>query len=145
MKTNTPFQVVMDPNSLYDQYTCRASVVQLIAEKSVNCSLMSLPRVSRTGPTCGPLEGLALMYVLREQGYLVTVNSTLLRKFESTLSQVFWPFLTSLKMNTSSVSPELLHGIARGLACVAFLRNITLLAINKANFGSKFPLEQPAS
>ena len=94
----------MDPNSLYDQYTCRASVIQLIAEKSVNCSLMSLPRVSRTGPTCGPLEALALMYVLREQGYLVTVNSTLLRKFESTLSEVFWPFFPSLKMNKFSIA-----------------------------------------
>ncbi|MEL6805254.1 MAG: hypothetical protein AAFO91_15895, partial [Bacteroidota bacterium] len=31
---------------------------------------------------------------------------------------------------TSSVSPELLHGFARGLAPVAFLRNITLLLIN---------------
>ena len=34
------------------------------------------------------------------------------------------------KMITSSVSPELLHGFARGLAPVAFLRNITLLSIN---------------
>jgi len=33
-------------------------------------------------------------------------------------------------MDTSSVSPELLHGFARGLAPVAFLRNITLLSIN---------------
>ena len=32
---------------------------------------------------------------------------------------------------TSSVSPELLQGFARGLACDdAFLQNITLLAIN---------------
>ena len=40
---------------------------------------------------------------------------------------------------TSSVSPELLHGFARVLAHVAFLRSITLLAINmkaiwQANF-----------
>ena len=75
----------MDTNALYDHNTCRASVIQLIAEKSVNCSLMSLPKVNPGMPTCGPLEGLALMYVLREQGYLVTVNSTLLHKFESTL------------------------------------------------------------
>ena len=75
----------MDTSALYDHNTCRASVIQLIAEKSVNCSLMSLPKVNRGMPTCGPLEGLALMYVLREQGYLVTVNSTLLHKFESTL------------------------------------------------------------
>ena len=34
------------------------------------------------------------------------------------------------KSLTSSVSPELLQGFARGLAHVAFLRNITLLAIN---------------
>ena len=31
---------------------------------------------------------------------------------------------------TSSVSPKLLHGFARSLAPVAFLRNITLLSIN---------------
>ena len=31
---------------------------------------------------------------------------------------------------TSSVSPELLHGFARGLAPDAFLRNMTLLSIN---------------
>ena len=40
---------------------------------------------------------------------------------------------------TSSVSPELLHGFARGLAPVAFLRNITLLSINmKANWRANF-------
>ena len=36
--------------------------------------------------------------------------------------------------NTSSVSPELLHGFARGLAPVAFSQNITLLSINQAFF-----------
>ena len=33
-------------------------------------------------------------------------------------------------MDTFSVSPELLHGFARGLAPVALLQNITLLSIN---------------
>ena len=37
-------------------------------------------------PFCGPLEGLALTYVLREQGAFVTVNSTMLHRFESTLT-----------------------------------------------------------
>ena len=36
----------------------------------------------------------------------------------------------TVKLSTSSVSPELLHRFARGLAPVAFLRNITLLSIN---------------
>ena len=35
-----------------------------------------------------------------------------------------------MNYNTSSVSPELLHGFARGLAPIAFWRNITLLSIN---------------
>ena len=53
----------------YDSAACKSSVVQMIAEKSVNCSLISLPRIvlDRKLPLCGPLEGLALMYVLREQ------------------------------------------------------------------------------
>ena len=43
------------------------------------------------------------------------------------------------KNNTSSVSPELLQGFAGGLARVAFLWNITLLAMNmKANLASNF-------
>ena len=62
----------------------------MIAEKSVNCSLISL-EPSREAenlklPYCGPLEGLALMYVLREQGALVTANSSVLQRFESTLT-----------------------------------------------------------
>ena len=32
-------------------------------------------------------KGLALMYILREQGALVTVNSTILHKFESTITK----------------------------------------------------------
>ena len=46
----------------------------MIAEKSVNCSMISLPRIvtDRKLPFCGPLEGLALMYVLREQVSKVT-------------------------------------------------------------------------
>ena len=35
-----------------------------------------------------------------------------------------------LIFHTSSVSPELLHGFARGLAPIAFWRNITLRSIN---------------
>ena len=49
----------------------------MIAEKSLNCSLISLPQINTNLPTCGPLEGLALMYILREQGALVTTNVTL--------------------------------------------------------------------
>ena len=47
----------------------------MIAEKSVNCSMISLPRIvtDRKLPFCGPLEGLALMYVLREQVSKVTL------------------------------------------------------------------------
>ena len=45
---------------------CRNTVMQMIAEKSVNCSLMSLPPSPGSDlPTCGPLEGLALMYILK--------------------------------------------------------------------------------
>ena len=49
--------------------------MQMIAEKSVNCSMISLPRIvtDRKLPFCGPLEGLALMYVLREQVSKVTL------------------------------------------------------------------------
>ena len=77
----------MSSSSLYSHKGCRASVIQLISEKSVNCSLISLPKVNRTLPTCGPLEGLALMYILREQGSLVTLNATLLERFETTLQK----------------------------------------------------------
>ena len=44
--------------------------------------------------------------------------------------EVLIKILTNFEFFTSSVSPELLHGFARGLAPVAFLRNITLLSIN---------------
>ena len=80
-------EVFMQSNSVYSHKGCRASVVQLISEKSVNCSLISLPKVNKTLPTCGPLEGLALMYILREQGSLVTLNATLLERFETTLAK----------------------------------------------------------
>lgn len=91
----------------YDSIACKSSVVQMIAEKSVNCSLISLPKSidkKELLPNCGPLEGLALMYVLREQGALVTVNSSMLQRFESTLTghcpqeceeQFFKPLITS--------------------------------------------------
>jgi hypothetical protein len=52
----------------YTRAGCRNTVMQMIAEKSVNCSLLSLPPSPGTDlPFCGPLEGLALMYILREQ------------------------------------------------------------------------------
>ncbi len=34
-----------------------------------------------SAPACGPLEGLALMYILREQGALVTSNSTVSNRY----------------------------------------------------------------
>ena len=50
----------------YSRSGCRNTVMQMIAEKSVNCSLMSLPPSPGSDlPTCGPLEGLALMYILK--------------------------------------------------------------------------------
>ena len=61
--------------------------MQLIAEKSLNCSLISLPQENKKLPICGPLEGLALMYILREQGALVTINQTMLHKFVSTITK----------------------------------------------------------
>ena len=48
----------------------------------------------------------------------------------------FWPNPITQILSTSSVSPELLQGFARGLALIAHLRNITLLSINmKATLG----------
>jgi len=61
----------------YNRKGCRSSVIEMIAEKSLNCSLISLPQINTNLPVCGPLEGLALMYILREQGALVTSNTTL--------------------------------------------------------------------
>ena len=74
-------------NSKYNYAACQSSVVQLIAEKSLNCSLISLPQENKKLPICGPLEGLALMYILREQGALVTINQTMLHKFVSTITK----------------------------------------------------------
>ena len=48
---------------------------------------MDVPQDNENLPICGPLEGLALMYILREQGVLVTINSTILHKFESTITK----------------------------------------------------------
>ena len=62
--------------------------MQMIAEKSVNCSLMSLPPSPGSDlPTCGPLEGLALMYILKEQGDLVVQNPAIRNKFERNLME----------------------------------------------------------
>ena len=67
----------------YTRPGCRNTVMQMIAERSVNCSLLSLPAspASQHLPTCGPLEGLALMYILREQGDLVTHNPTIRTRY----------------------------------------------------------------
>ena len=40
------------------------------------------------------------------------------------------PLKSTENFCTSSVSPDFLHGFARSLAPVAFLRNVTLLSIN---------------
>ena len=72
----------------YSRSGCRNTVMQMIAEKSVNCSLMSLPPTPGTDlPTCGPLEGLALMYILKEQGDLVVQNPDIRNKFEKNLQE----------------------------------------------------------
>ena len=72
----------------YSRSGCRNTVMQMIAEKSVNCSLMSLPPTPGTDlPTCGPLEGLALMYILKEQGDLVVQNPDIRNKFERNLQE----------------------------------------------------------
>ena len=69
-----------------------------------------------------------LLWVCRRGGsngrhrYVSTARITCLKFFEG------YRFQT--KINTSSVSPELLHRFARVLAPVAFLQNITLLSIN---------------
>ena len=54
----------------------------MVAERSVNCSLASLPRTKANLalPLCGPLEGLALMYILKEQGALVAYDQEMLSK-----------------------------------------------------------------
>ena len=67
------------------QSSCRSGVIQMIAERSVNCSLISLPKLDKSLPFCGPLEGLALMYILREQGALVALQPELRRRFEAGL------------------------------------------------------------
>ena len=58
----------------------------MVAERSVNCSLVSLPRTKekQTLPLCGPLEGLALMYILKEQGALVAYDQQMLSKVSHT-------------------------------------------------------------
>lgn len=92
-------------DALYTQASCRSTVIQMIAERSVNCSLISLPKNDKSLPYCGPLEGLALMYILREQGSLVTFNPEMLNKFEAGIArkcpvqcyyQYFQPVLTNL-------------------------------------------------
>ena len=121
--------VFMASNSMYSHKGCRASVIQLISEKSVNCSLISLPKVNRTLPTCGPLEGLALMYILREQGSLVTLNSTLLERFETTLEkhcptecylQYFEPIVRSDIATDPQTAQQFYNQHSRGLSIVKF-------------------------
>ena len=122
-------EVFMSSSSLYSHKGCRASVIQLISEKSVNCSLISLPKVNRTLPTCGPLEGLALMYILREQGSLVTLNATLLERFETTLQkhcpdecylQYFEPILRSDIATEPQTARQFHSHHPRGLSIVKF-------------------------
>ena len=119
----------MASSSIYSHKGCRASVIQLISEKSVNCSLISLPKVNRTLPTCGPLEGLALMYILREQGSLVTLNSTLLERFETTLDkhcpaecyqQYFEPMIGSDIATDPQTARQFYSHHSRGLSIVKF-------------------------
>ena len=72
----------------YTRAGCRNTVMQMIAEKSVNCSLLSLPASPGADlPFCGPLEGLALMYILREQGDLVHQNPKIRSRFEANLKE----------------------------------------------------------
>ena len=122
-------EVYMASSSIYSHKGCRASVIQLISEKSVNCSLISLPKVNRTLPTCGPLEGLALMYILREQGSLVTLNSTLLERFETTLDkhcpaecyqQYFEPMIGSDIATDPQTARQFYSHHSRGLSIVKF-------------------------
>ena len=103
----------------YSRLGCRNTVMQMIAEKSVNCSLMSLPPSPGSDlPTCGPLEGLALMYILKvgcraaqdgkiksapqEQGDLVVQNPSIRNKFERNLMEKC-PYECELKYWRSEV------------------------------------------
>ena len=103
----------------YSRSGCRNTVMQMIAEKSVNCSLMSLPPSPGSDlPTCGPLEGLALMYILKvgaelprtvkdnyvpqEQGDLVVQNPSIRNKFERNLMEKC-PYECELKYWRSEV------------------------------------------
>jgi hypothetical protein len=61
----------------------------MISEKSLNCSMISLPAITQNLPACGPMEGLALMYILKEQGALVTSNSTVSNRLDSTILEYF--------------------------------------------------------
>ena len=47
--------------------------------------MISMPPITPNLPACGPLEGLALMYILREQGALVIANSTLSNRLKERL------------------------------------------------------------
>ncbi|XP_023346442.1 uncharacterized protein LOC111715362 [Eurytemora carolleeae] len=72
----------------YTQAGCRNTVMQMIAEKSVNCSLLSLPSSPGVDlPVCGPMESLALMYILREQGDMVTQNPNIRERFQKNLRE----------------------------------------------------------
>ena len=89
----------------------------MVAERSVNCSLVSLPRAKGklSLPLCGPLEGLALMYILKEQGSLVAYDEEMLSKFQSGLRaecpakchfHYYQPVVVS-SARTNSISPHL--------------------------------------
>lgn len=98
---------------------CRSNVIQMVAERSVNCSLASLPRTKANLalPLCGPLEGLALMYILKEQGALVAYDQEMLSKFESGVRaecpaqchfHYYQPVVVSSTPTTNSINPHLI-------------------------------------
>jgi hypothetical protein len=72
----------------------------MIAEKSVNCSLLSLPTTPGVElPTCGPMESLALMYILREQGDMVTQEEHLQYMYYKNLLLLIMNFIKMIIKN----------------------------------------------
>ena len=76
------------------------------------------------------LSSIANRSLVGSLGYVLLLASSLYaNKYVLTVLGFRYPMVFQVK-TTSSVSPELLQGFARSLAHVAFLWNITLLAIN---------------
>ena len=125
----------------YTRSGCRNTVMQMIAEKSVNCSLMSLPSTPGTDfPTCGPLEGLALMYILREQGDLVSQNPAIRSRFEKNLREKC-PFECERKfwrseVISSEVEEKVMKMILNQLFTTLFLRLQSCLVQSQRRFRS---------